>query len=103
MSSVPVFLRQARDGFLLDVHLSPSGKKNSITGLYGERLKVILNAPPVDGKANKALVSFIASVLNIPASRIELVKGTTSRQKTLAIRVDSLRDFEPLLELLEQK
>lgn len=53
---------------------------------HGERLKVALQAPPVDGKANQALVKFLAGVAGVPKSAVELIAGETSREKRLEIR-----------------
>jgi uncharacterized protein (TIGR00251 family) len=65
--------------------IQPGAKKSELAGLYQERLKVKLAAPPVDGKANKALLAYLADILNIKKNEIELAAGETSRQKTIVV------------------
>jgi hypothetical protein len=69
----------------LKVYLQPKASKNEIVGPYRDGIKVRITAPPVEGKANEALVQFLAKVLKIPGSRIEIVRGHHSREKTLKI------------------
>ena len=76
-----------KDNFLvLRLCISPSAKKNKIAGLYGERLKISLAAPPVDGKANKCLIEFLSEILGCSKSDIEIYKGESSKLKTINIR-----------------
>ena len=69
----------------LHVHVQPGAKNTELVGLHGERLKVRLKAPPVDGKANKELVKWVAAYFGVGKSRITLIRGLSSRQKTLQI------------------
>ena len=71
---------------LVEVHVVPRASKTAIAGLHGGRIKVSLAAPPVDGAANDELVAFFAKALGRPKRDVELIRGETSRQKTLAIR-----------------
>lgn len=77
--------RDDGDGTILKVHLTPKASKEGLAGLYGDALKVKVKAPPVDGKANKALVKFLAGRLDISSSRVEIIAGQTSRSKTVRI------------------
>ncbi len=79
--------RDERDesGFLLTLHVQPGAKKTEIAGEHGEALKIRLAAPPVDGKANAALLAFIAARLDIPKAAVELKSGHGSRQKTVLV------------------
>jgi uncharacterized protein (TIGR00251 family) len=70
---------------LLKVYLQPRSSKNEIVGRYRDGMKVKVTAPPVEGKANEALREFLARVLKIPPSHIEILKGHRSREKTLKI------------------
>ncbi len=75
-----------RDGaVLLDIRAHPGAKRSAIQGLYGNRLKVAVHAPPVDGKANAALLAFIADWLSIPRRHVQLAAGSGNRDKTLQI------------------
>lgn len=82
--SVP-FLRETQDGVYLAVKLQPRASRNGIQGLHGNELKIALTAPPVDSAANAALVKFIAESLSVSRSTVQLVRGQTSRHKTLFI------------------
>src|SRR2546430_17019813 len=79
------FARDTPDGCVLSVRVHPGAKRNAITGLHAGAVKIALNAPPVDGKANEALIAFVAAQLNMPRSKIALITGATSRSKTLPI------------------
>jgi uncharacterized protein (TIGR00251 family) len=69
----------------LIVHVQPGAKTTSCAGIHGDALKIRLAAPPVDGKANQALIAWLAHTLGCPQNRIELIRGQASRRKTLAI------------------
>ena len=77
---------------LLKLHVTPRGSKNEITGWRGDVLCVKITAPPVEGAANAAIVKFIADVLGVRKSQVELISGEKSREKTL--RISGLSDAE---------
>ena len=79
-------LTQTPEGVVIAVHACPRASKNAVQGLHGEALRVRLRAPPVDGKANEALLEFMAETLGIPARNLRLVSGETSRQKRVLAR-----------------
>lgn len=80
------WLRCAADGRItLTLHIQPGAKKTEFAGLHGDALKIRLAAPPVDGKANEALIRFIADQLGLPKSAVALKSGLTSRRKVLEI------------------
>ena len=70
----------------LTLHIQPGARKTEFAGLHGDALKIRLAAPPVDGKANDALVKFIAETLGLPKSAVNLKSGHTSRRKVLEVR-----------------
>ena len=72
-------------GVRLNVRVVPRAAKDQIKGLYGDALKIKLRAPPVEGKANQALVAFLAEVLDVPPSRIAILSGETGRSKVVLI------------------
>ena len=74
-------------GCRVTVHVVPKASKSELAGLHGDAIRVRLNAPPVDGKANKALCAFLAETLGVPARSVELVAGETSRRKILRLPV----------------
>lgn len=79
------FLRETADGVYLSVKLQPRASRNQIQGLHGKELKIAVTAPPVDSAANTALIEFLAEHLNLTRSSIQLVRGQTSRHKTIFI------------------
>lgn len=72
----------------LAIRVSPNASTNEIAGWMGEELKVRLAAPPVDGKANEELVRFLAKVLDVPRSSIEIVSGHTAKRKIVRLPHD---------------
>ena len=71
---------------ILDCHLQPKASKDEFAGLQGERLKIRLTAPPVDGKANAHLQAFLAKVFGVAKSQVILESGELNRHKRLRIR-----------------
>ena len=69
----------------LTLHIQPGAKKTECVGLHGDALKIRLAAPPVDGKANAALLEFIAEHFSLAKSAVTLKSGQTSRRKVLEI------------------
>ena len=67
------------------LHVQPRAAQNQIAGLQGEALKLRLSAPPVDGKANKAVLAFLAELFSLPKSALSLKSGQQSRQKTVLV------------------
>ena len=87
----------------LTLHVQPGAKTTSCAGIHGDALKVRLAAPPVDGKANQALITWLAKTLSCPQSAIELIRGQTSRRKTLSIRTDQAEALCGQLQALATK
>ncbi|SFR96582.1 hypothetical protein SAMN05421771_0006 [Granulicella pectinivorans] len=81
----------------LKVRLHPGARKNAITGMHDGAVKISLTAPPVDGKANQALIAFLADLLRAPQSSLTITSGQTSRQKTLEIQGKSAAQIEHAL------
>ena len=80
------WFRVAADGRItLTLHIQPGAKKTETAGLHGDALKIRLAAPPVEGKANEALIKFIAEALKLPKSAVNLKSGQTSRRKVLEV------------------
>ncbi len=78
--------RSVADGIRISVHVQPRASRTAVAGLYGDALKIALNAPPVDGKANAALCEFLAKKCGIPKSAASVVAGDTSRDKIVLLR-----------------
>ncbi|MHB1361273.1 MAG: DUF167 domain-containing protein [Thermoleophilia bacterium] len=78
-------LTGAPDGTLLRVRVTPGARKSEIAGEAGGRLRVRLQAPPVEGKANRELTKFIAKNLGLKKNRVSLAGGEKSQEKTLLL------------------
>jgi len=76
-----------RDGpdLLLDVRVQPRAARSEIAGRHGERLRIRLQAPPVDGRANAALVEFVAAEFGLPRARVVIEHGLAGRDKRLRL------------------
>jgi len=81
-------------------HIQPSASKTAIVGIYNGALKISLAAPPVDGKANKALRTFIAKQLKLSKSKVKMIRGEKSRSKTLLCENITKNEVETLIPLL---
>ena len=80
------WLESHKEGVALLLHCQPGAKVSRIVGEHDGRLKVSLNAPAVENKANEVLVSWLAEQLGIPKRQIELLSGQTGRKKRVLIR-----------------
>jgi uncharacterized protein (TIGR00251 family) len=83
--SLPGFLQEQPDGVLVAIKLQPRASKNEIGDALGNELRIKVTAPPVDAAANEALVRLLADTLDCPRNRLELLRGKTSRHKTVKI------------------
>jgi uncharacterized protein (TIGR00251 family) len=72
-------------GVELFLHCQPGAKKTEVKGVHGDRLKIRLAAPPLEGRANEALIAWLSKTLGVPTNRIELISGDTGRQKRVRI------------------
>ena len=72
----------------LPIHATPGARRTEAAGAHGQALRVRLAAPPVDGKANAALIAWAAAALGVPRSQVELLHGASARQKVLGVRFD---------------
>jgi uncharacterized protein (TIGR00251 family) len=77
--------KRTSGGLSVDVIIQPRSSRDEIVGMHGNALKIKLTAPPVDGKANAALIAFLAKKLGVSKSSVEIVRGHTSRIKTIRI------------------
>jgi uncharacterized protein (TIGR00251 family) len=84
------FLRPASTGVTLAVRAQPGAKKTAIVGIYGEvktaQLKIAVQAPPIEGRANQALIAFLSKTFDLPKSSVELISGDLSRSKVFLLR-----------------
>jgi uncharacterized protein len=83
-------LRTVAGGVTLSVRAQPGAKRTAITGVYGQgdaaQVKIAVQAPPVEGRANQALIAFLAETFDLPKSSIELISGEQTRSKVFLLR-----------------
>lgn len=94
-------LRAHEGGVTLAVRAQPGAKKTAITGVYGEgptaQLKIAVHAPPLEGRANLALIAFLAETFSIPKNSVDLISGELSRSKVFLLHGVTLAKAESLL------
>jgi uncharacterized protein (TIGR00251 family) len=74
------------DTLILHCHLQTNAASNAFSGLYNDRLKIRIDTPPMDGKANKQLFTFLSHSFQVSKSAITITKGIHARQKTVTIQ-----------------
>ena len=93
------FLAGQQDGSLvLTVYIQPRASRTRISGLHGDALKLCIAAPPVDGRANRAVVEYIAKLFNLSKKHVTITSGLQSRTKRLTIGNISLATARELLD-----
>jgi len=93
-------IRETKDGLVIQLKISPNASKNSVSK-DDTGVKVKLTAQPIEGKANKALIEYLAKLVKVPKSSIEIIKGETSKDKTLLIKVFDSDKISLIKELLD--
>lgn len=92
------FFKESPGAVTFSVKVVPRASRNQVTGVEGEALKIRLNAPPVEGKANAALVEFLADSLHVPRSYVEIIAGHTGRRKLVRIRGVDVQQVQTLAQ-----
>jgi uncharacterized protein len=85
------------------VRVQPRSSRAGIDGVHGEALKVRVNAPPVDGAANEAVVEVLANALGVAKRAITIVSGATSRSKVVEVAGLEARDLRAILERMKPR
>jgi uncharacterized protein (TIGR00251 family) len=83
---------------VFSVRVKPGGKKDEVTGVHDGALKLSVTAPPVEGKANRAVMKLLSRILGVAPSRIDIVSGESSRTKRVRIEGLSAEDVKKILE-----
>ncbi len=78
-------LKSTKDGVQFCVKVSAGAKKTRLTGRHGDAVKISIQSPPVDGKANKELVAFLSKFLDVPKSSVRILRGETSNFKLVLV------------------
>lgn len=85
MADAAPWARRTADGWALALHVQPGAKRSAVAGQHGERLKIRIAAPALDGRANDALIEFVAGALHVPKRSVSLAAGARSRDKLLIL------------------
>jgi len=80
-----LYIREGKDGVLFKVRVQPRAAANQVAGLYEDAVKIRLTAPPAEGKANEACLAFLAGLLSVPRSQVEIASGHTGRNKIIKV------------------
>ena len=80
-----VWYTRDNDTVIVNVYVQPGAKRTEIVGFYGDAPKIRLASPPIDGRANDALLNFVAQLFDVPRCQVVLVRGGKSRNKKVAI------------------
>ena len=91
------FAKDMPDGCTLTVRVHPGARKSGVTGVHADGIKIALTTPPVEGRANEALIALLAEILHLPRVRIAIVSGLTSRTKIVRITGKSAAEAEAAL------
>ena len=94
-----ISIRDTTTGATFHVRVQPRARKNAITGEVGDALKLALTAPPVEGRANQACITFLAELLNVPRSSVTIAAGQSSRNKSIRVAGLSATQVEERLRV----
>jgi hypothetical protein len=97
MEEIQSFVQDVGDGCTVSVRVHPGARKNAVNGLHAGAVKISLTTPPVDGRANEALVAFFAELLRVPRARVSILSGAGSRTKMLRVTGKSAAEVQAAL------
>lgn len=90
--------KATKNGCLVSLRVQPGASRNAVVGMYGDAVKIALQAPPVDGKANQLLCRLFAEWCGLPKSAVELRSGQTGRSKVLELSGITAEQLKAILE-----
>lgn len=82
----PNWLKQTPAGIMLNLHCQPGARQTKVLGLYDDCLKIALQAPPLENKANALLVAWLSKQLKVPQKQIQFISGQNNRKKRIEIQ-----------------
>lgn len=92
-------LKIVKDGVLLKIRIVPNSSKNQFI-LSEEMIKLKITAQPIENKANKAVVEYLSKLFKVPKTSIEIVKGDTSKDKTLLFKTNDVQKVENIKSII---
>lgn len=93
-------IKETKDGIIFQTKISPNASKNEIIKSE-DGVKVKITAQPVDGKANKCLIEYLSKILRVPKTSFEILRGETSKEKTILIKVLDDAKIDLIKDVLE--
>ena len=96
-----IALHETAAGVTFAIKVQPRARRNAVVGELGSAVKIALTAPPVDGRANQACIEFLAELLSLPRSAIEIVSGQSSRSKVIRVAGISVQQLRVLLQRVQ--
>lgn len=84
-SSINDYFKIAGNDIVIKVKIVPGSSKNKIVGVYNDALKITIAAPPVEGKANKKCITYLAKYFDVAKSKVEIISGKSSKNKFIKI------------------
>ncbi len=96
-----MFQLKSASELIVEIYVQSGAKVSQIVGCHGERLKIKISSPPVDGKANQEVLAFFAKFFSLTKANVELVAGEKSRNKRVLIRGDGQYFIDKLKELIK--
>ena len=101
--SLPCLAKHS-DGVVLKLKVAPNASKTQIQGLWQDRLRIRIQAPPVEGKANAAICKWLAAIFSLRQNEIEILQGERGSMKTILLKGKSVEEIESKLNtLMESK
>lgn len=97
-SSINDYFKITGNDIIIKVKIVPGSSKNKIIGAYNDALKIAIAAPPVEGKANKKCITYLAKYFDVAKSKIEIISGKNSKNKLIKIYDISQKEFLGKLE-----
>ena len=85
---MPIWLKPTPTGIALSLHCQPGAKQTKVVGLHDDCLKIALQAPPLENKANALLVAWLSKQLKVPQKQIQFISGQNNRKKRIEIQGD---------------
>ena len=92
-------INPCENGIRFSAIIQPRSSKNEVTGIYNDALKIRLTSPPVDGEANKSCMRFFAKWLGVSPSKVDIVQGLSSKNKTIEVADLTEKQFHEILKI----
>lgn len=96
-------VQDTKDGAILTIQVQPKASKSECVGLHGDALKIRVAAPPVDGRANEALLTFLATRLKVALSTLVIQSGAGGRHKRVLCKTLAAAEVLARLDLIAEK